>query len=167
LDDTKPLALKVLNIHKRIIYQPQSNIVELIKTLSRENDKVWPKEQWPRMKFNEPIKVGVVGGHGPIGYVVEQYDPDKIIQFRFLKPKGFYGIHKFEIESLNPSETQITHTIEMDTYGMGTLLWVFGVRSLHDALIEDAFDKIHNYFSDSKKETAWSLWGRFLRSRLN
>ncbi|MFT5646970.1 MAG: hypothetical protein ACI976_001656, partial [Aureispira sp.] len=41
------------------------------------------------------------GGHGPIGYVVQKYIPNELIQFRFTKPQKFVGIHQFEIESLN------------------------------------------------------------------
>ena len=89
--------MRVLNIHKRTINQPKSQIVELLKTLSSQNDKIWPKEKWPAMKFHGGIKVGAKGGHGLIIYSVEKYDPDKIIQFRFSKPNGFSGIHTFEI----------------------------------------------------------------------
>ncbi|MEP1488870.1 MAG: hypothetical protein ABJK28_10620 [Algibacter sp.] len=49
------------------------------------------------MKFKNGIKIGAQGGHGLIRYTVEKYNPNEIIQFRFSKPNGFHGIHKFEI----------------------------------------------------------------------
>jgi hypothetical protein len=158
--------LKVLNIHKRIINQPKNKVVDLINTLSTDNDKIWPKEKWPAMKFAGGIKIGAKGGHGPIKYVVEKYNSEQIIQFRFEKPEGFNGIHKFEIEPINKNETLIKHTIEMQTAGIGTLMWVLGIRSLHNALIEDCFDKIENNFLVDKKTSEWSFWVKYLRKRI-
>lgn len=157
--------MKVVNVHKRTINQPKSRVTELLKTLSTENDRIWPTEMWPKMKFENGIQVGAKGGHGPIKYSVEKYNPERIIQFRFIKPNGFNGIHKFEVEQLTENQTQIEHTIEMNTSGKGTLIWIFGIRSLHDALIEDGFDKLENNFLDQKKKTEWSFWVRFLRKQ--
>lgn len=158
--------MKVLNIHKRTLNQPKNKVSELLKTLSTEDDMIWPKEKWPKMKFSKGIKVGVKGGHGPIRYSVEKYDLDKIIQFRFYKPTGFNGIHKFEIEETGINRTEIKHTIDMKVQGKGIFVWVFAIRSLHNALIEDAFDKIENYLSGKKKSTQWNLWTKFLRKQL-
>ncbi len=155
--------MKVLNIHKRIINQPKSKVSELIKTLSTENDKIWPKGKWPAMKFEGGIKVGAKGGHGPIRYTVEKYDPNDTIQFRFSKPTGLNGIHKFEITEMADNQTEVKHTIDMNTEGTGTWLWIFGIRSLHDALIEDGFDRFENNFADEVKSTEWSWWVKFLR----
>ena len=159
--------MKVLNIHKRTLNQPKSEITELLKTLSTENDKIWPKEKWPEMKFKDGIKVGAKGGHGPIRYTVEKYIPSKIIQFRFSKPNGFNGVHKFEINELTNEKTEIKHTIDMNTEGKRTLIWIFAIRSLHNALIEDGFDNIENNFSDKQKSTKWSIWVKFLRKQIS
>ena len=156
--------MKVLNIHKRILNQPKPKVVELVKTLSKENDAIWPKDKWPMMKFKEGIQAGAKGGHGPIRYSVDKYDPNELIQFRFLKPVGFHGIHKFEITQLTPEKTEVKHTIEMNTVGTGTLLWILGIRSLHNALIEDAFDQLENHFTKDQKSTPWNFWVRFLRN---
>lgn len=158
--------MKVLNTHKRILNQPKSKIVELLETLSAENDKIWPKDKWPAMKFKGGIKVGAKGGHGPIRYSVEKYDPNKIIQFRFLKPNGFYGVHKFEVKELTKQKTEIKHTIDMSTRLKGTLIWIFGIRALHNALIEDGLDKLENNFLEKKKSTNWNFRVRFLRKQI-
>ena len=158
--------MKVLNIHTRIINQPKSKVTELLKTLSTENDKIWPKEKWPEIKFKDGIQVGSKGGHGPIRYSVEKYNPSEIIQFRFSKPNGFNGIHKFEINELSNEKTEIKHTIDMNTEGKGTLIWTFAIRSLHNALIEDGFDKLENNFLENRKLTKWNRWVKFLRKRI-
>lgn len=157
--------MKVLNIHKRTLDQHKSKVVELLETLSTENDKIWPKEKWPKMKFKGGIKVGAKGGHGPIRYSVEKYNPNKIIQFRFSKPNGFNGIHKFEINELTTKKTEITHTINMQTTGKGTLIWIFFIRALHNALIEDGLDKLENNFSNNQKSSQWNFWVKFIRKQ--
>ena len=159
--------MNVLNIHKRTIQQPKDKVTALLKTLSTENDKIWPKEKWPPMKFKAGIQENAKGGHGPIRYSVEKYTPNEIIQFRFLKPSGFNGIHKFEIRELSEEQTEITHTIDMKTAGKGTLIWLLAIRSLHNALIEDGFDKLENHFSEHKKNTQWNFWVKFLRKQLS
>lgn len=79
----------MLNIHKRTLNQPKIKVVELLETLASENDKIWPNEKWPPMKFKN--------------------------------------------------------------------------GSLHNALIEDAFDKIENNFTLSKKSTEWNFWVKIFR----
>lgn len=159
--------MKVLNIHKRTLNQPKNKVTELLKTLSTQNDKIWPKENWPEMKFEDGIQVvGSKGGHGPIRYSVEKYNPSEIIQFRFSKPNEFNGIHKFEINELSGGKTEIKHTVDMNTEGKGTFIWAFAIRSLHNALIEDGFDKLENNFSDNRKSTEWNVWVKFLRKQI-
>ena len=51
----------------------------------------------------------------------------------------------------------------MKTSGWATLKWVLAIRWLHDAFIEDAFDKVENNLSGSNKRTEWSKWVIFLR----
>ncbi|MBK8501612.1 MAG: hypothetical protein IPL46_05050 [Saprospiraceae bacterium] len=155
--------MKILNQHGRIISQPPPVLVKLISTLATKNDLVWPKEYWPAMKFGDGLKLGAVGGHGPIRYEVTRIDPTGLIAFEFRKPIGFCGQHKFEIIKLSDDRTKLEHTIDMRTEGMATLAWVFVIRWLHDALIEDAFNKIENHFSGTVKKTDWNIWVRTLR----
>lgn len=159
----KNKSLKIKNIHKRIINQPLEKVAAALATISTENDIVWPTENWPAMKFKNGIQVGAKGGHGPIRYSVEKYNPSEIIQFRFSKPVGFNGIHKFDLVEIAPQKTQINHTIDITTSLGATFSWFFAIRSLHNALIEDGFDKLENNFSNQKKKTEWNFWVKFLR----
>tara|TARA_R110002049_G_scaffold118559_2_gene272593 strand:+ start:1642 stop:2016 length:375 start_codon:yes stop_codon:yes gene_type:complete len=118
------------------------------------------------MKFKDGIQVGEKGGHGPIRYTVEKYDPNEIIQFRFSKPIGFNGIHKFEIRELSDKQTELKHTIDMNTEGKATLKWLFVIRSLHNALLEDGFDKLENIFSNEKRRSEWNIWVKMIRKQL-
>ena len=155
--------MQVLNIHRRSLSAPKKEVVELLKTLSTDKDKVWPIEKWPAMKFKSGIGVSAKGGHGLIKYSVEIYDPYSIIQFRFTEPKGFNGIHKLEVFELNNARTEIIHTIDMTTQGKGTVLWIIAIRSLHNALIEDAFDKLESNYSNEQKTSKWNYWVKLLR----
>jgi len=75
-------------------------------------------------------------------------------------------VHRLQIKAIEPQRTTLVHTIEMKTSPQGTLKWMLFVRSLHDALIEDAFDKVENYFDDQERNSKWSLWVRFCRKIL-
>ena len=155
--------MKVLNIHKRIINQPKAIVALDLATLSKENDAIWPLENWPAMRFKNGIKTG---GHGPIRCTMEEYNPSEIIQFRFTKPKGFDGIHKLELKEISNQKTEIKHTIDINTSGKAILSWIFVIRPLHNALIEDAFDKLENRYTANPKSTEWNVWVKFLRKLL-
>ena len=158
--------MKVLNIHKRVIHQPKIEIAELLDSLASENDKMLATDKWPRMKLDKGLQVGSKGGHRPIRYSVQAYQQGEWVEFKFSKPKGFNGIHKFEITALDAQRTEIKHTIDMNTSIKATIIWSLAVRWLHDAYIEDAFDKVENQFSTVKNPYQWNIWVRFLRGAL-
>lgn len=155
--------MKVLNIHTRKIGKPVHDLLELFSTLATKHDQIWPKESWPAMKFKNGLQVGANGGHGPIRYQIIDFDPASHIEFKFQKPSGFHGSHKLEISALDADTTEIKHTIDITTSGSGTLSWLLGIRSLHDALIEDAFDKVERQLTHTDSKTTWSLWVKLLR----
>jgi len=155
----------VINIHKRKLKQTKNQVGILFKTLATKEDKIWPIEKWPAIRFKEPLSIGVKGGHGSVKYTIIEFVEGKSIKFKFSKPDGFIGTHQFYIKEIDNTTTVITHEINMNTSTVkATLLWVLIVRWLHDALIEDAFDKIVNSYSEEKKETSYLLWVKILRS---
>ena len=158
--------MKVINIHERIIDQPKEKVSALIETLASTNDKVWPMDKWPPMKLDHGLQAGSKGGHGPVRYFIDKYDRGELIQFNFTKPQGFNGNHRFEISEPSQNQTLLKHTIDMNTSGSAIFTWALAIRWLHNALIEDAFDKIENHFSKIKKRTPWSVWVKFLRGVL-
>ena len=158
--------MNVINIHERVIHQPKEKVSALVATLAGHNDQVWPKEKWPAMKFDQGLKEGSKGGHGPIRYFIDKYDPGTVLKFTFTGPKGFSGGHRFEISELGKDQTLLKHTIDMNTSGTATVTWALGIRWLHDALTEDALDKVENHFSEEKKMTEWNVWVKILRGIL-
>jgi hypothetical protein len=157
--------MKVINIHRRIINQSKSNVGAVFNTLATHNDAIWPIEKWPAIKFKEGVKVGSKGGHGPIRYVIKDYIKGELIRFSFFKPLGFNGIHELYLNEISNEETEIVHRIKMSTTFWASLQWIIAIRWLHDALIEDAFDKLENHFSVEKKSTKHSFWVVILRSK--
>ena len=158
--------MKILNIHTRIIDQPKSEISPLLATLSTPNDVIWPHGKWPPMRFKEGLKVGAKGGHGPIRDSIDQYIPGDLIQFRFSKPSGFDGVHRFEINALDEARTEIKHVVETKANLKSYLSWSLVIRWLHDAVVEDAFDNLENHFLAEKKTSEWSFWVKFWRNAL-
>ena len=155
--------MRVINIHKRTINQPKENVSKLFKTLATSGDLVWPYENWPAIRFRDGLQVASKGGHGRIRYTIIEFIAGENIMFQFSKPEGFVGTHELRIEEINKTKTQISHKIKVNTSFKATLLWVFVIRWLHDALIEDAFDKVENYFLTEKKETKHNNWVKLLR----
>ena len=154
--------MKVIKIHKRHISQPKSELANLLKTLATDNDMMLATDKWSPMKLDKGLQVGSKGGHGPIKYFVTDYQQDNSITFHF-DLKGFDGFHKFEIAETEANKTQLTHIIDLSTSGSATLKWALAIRWLHDAYIEDAFDKVENHFTIEKKKSEWTMWVKILR----
>lgn len=157
--------MKVLNIHKRELNQPKAELAKLFTTLASENDMMLATDKWSPMKLDKGLSIGSKGGHGPIKYTVTDYHPDDSITFQFTLP-GFNGFHKFELTALATDKTELAHVIDMTTSGTATLKWALAIRWLHDAYIEDAFDKVENHFAVEKKSSEWSWWVKTLRKMM-
>jgi hypothetical protein len=155
--------MKVVNVHTRTISQPKERLGELLETLATKNDRVLATDKWSPMRLDKGLTPGSKGGHGPIGYTVLEYKPGELVHFKFTRPTGFNGFHKFEITEAEKNKTAIRHTIEMDLSGAALLQWTVAIRWLHDAYIEDAFDKVENHFATQKKTSEWSTWVKLLR----
>ncbi len=156
--------MKVINIHSRVIDQPKEVLSSLFDTLASKNDQLLATDKWPAMYLDQGLAVGSKGGHGTIRYTVEQYTPGESIQFRFTRPKGFDGFHKFKICHVSADQTELRHEINMQLRAGAILTWPLMIRHLHDAYIEDAFDRVENHFRNEKKTSKWTPWVRFLRA---
>jgi hypothetical protein len=135
----------------------------LLDAVASPDDRLWPKDRWPRIGFDRPLGVGASGGHGPISYVVEEYVPGQLLKCRFLGPRGFDGHHWLEVVPRAAGAVVLRHTIRMQARGMGLLIWAFVVRPMHDALIEDALARAQATLGFVPEVRPWSLWVRLLR----
>lgn len=156
--------MKAINIHSRTIGQPMAKVSQLFKTLATQEDLIWPYENWPAIRFKDGLRVGSHGCHGRIRYTIIDFREGEYIKFQFTKPEGFNGTHELKISEIDKNTTEITHEIRMKTTFKASLLWIFVIRWLHDALIEEAFDKVENHFQNNKKKTTYNFWVKQLRT---
>ena len=131
----------VINTHERSINALASELSRLIDQLATSQDIFWPRDRWQAMRFDRPLQVGAVGGHGPIHYVIERYEPGREIEFRFIAPKGFNGTHRLSLEPISPTQSRIKHEIRMTLSGAARLTWPLAFEAMHDALVEDGLDR--------------------------
>ena len=61
------------------------------------------------------------------------------------------------------NETELRHTIEMNTEGAALLSWPIFVRPLHNALVEDALTVVEENLGVKKHVKSWSVYVRVLR----
>ena len=155
--------MKVLSIHERELDANCEQVGALIDSLASEDDRLWPNHSWPRIQFDRPLSIGADGGHGPIGYSVEEYNPARSIKFRFTKPKGLKGFHAFEVLNKTQQSVSLRHTIEMTTHGSAILTWPLVIRPLHDALLEDALATAEASLGMIPKIQSWSPWVKLIR----
>ncbi|MBI5251453.1 MAG: hypothetical protein HY912_18345 [Desulfomonile tiedjei] len=118
------------------------------------------------MEFDSPLGIGARGGHGPVRYTVQDYVPGRKVVFQFALAglaNGLEGRHWFEIVP-TPETTVFRHVIDAECGFVMWLKWAFLIRPLHDALLEDAFDKVElDLHGRLQRPSSWSLWVRTLR----
>jgi hypothetical protein len=155
----------IRNVHARTLAAPTAVIGALLDSVASDDDRLWPAH-WPPMRLDGPLAVGAAGGHGPIRYSVERYDPGRCIVFRFAPGLGIHGIHRLEVEVDNPApgRTTLRHVLEGSLYGVTRVTWPVAIRWLHDALLEDLLDRAQADVEGAVARPArWSPWVRLLR----
>lgn len=133
--------MHVHNVHRRTIDAAPEQLGALIDGLAGPADRLWPTDRWPAMRFDRPLQVGARGGHGPVRYWIEHYEPGWRIRFRFQRPGGMRGFHEFHLVTSNDDRPpELVHVLDAQLHGLGRLSWPLVYRPLHDALLEDALD---------------------------
>ena len=130
-----------VNIHERLFPVPVIDVATLISTLASADDRLWPHEDWPRMRFDRGLVVGAFGGHGPVRYRVERVDPAGEVVFRFTGPSGFHGWHGYRAQEITEGQTVLREELRIAPRGWARITWPLFFRHLHDALIEESLDK--------------------------
>lgn len=159
--------MNVVNVHERSLGAPTDAVGTLLDSLASGDDRLWPAETWPRMRFDRPLGAGAVGGHGPIRYVVEEYVPGRSIRFRFVAPAGFDGGHRFEVVPHDDGTSALRHVLEMRVRGRARITWPLVFRPLHDALLEDALSRAETSLGLPVHVRRWSRRVRLLRAVLS
>jgi hypothetical protein len=155
--------MQVRNVHERTLSASVREIGALLDKLGSPDDRLWPRDRWPRMRVAQPLAVGPMGSHGPIQYTVEAYVPGQRVRFRFTEPRGFKGYHEFQAEPTANDRTLLRHILQMHAVGAARLSWLLVFRPLHDALLEDLLDCAAVAAGDAPLRRRWSLYVRALR----
>jgi hypothetical protein len=154
--------MRVRNVHRRVVDQAE-RAAALIDGLGGSEDRLWPADRWPAMRLDRPLQVGARGGHGPIRYAVEVYEPGQRVRFRFERPRGFHGFHEFNLLRGDGRSPVLMHVLEARFTGMALVSWPVVFRPLHDALIEDALDNAQRAAGDLRQPASWSRYVHALR----
>jgi hypothetical protein len=156
----------VHNMHERTLLADARRVGALLDSLGSPQDRLWPQDRWPVMRFDRLLQVGAIGGHGPIRYIVERYEPGCAVWFRLTEPAGFEGGHGFDLEPTASGGTRLRHVLTMDLRGTARVSWPLIFRPLHDALVEDVLDRAAVAVGDPPYKRGWSPWVRVLRATL-
>ena len=128
----------VRNMHERVIPAPAAAVGRLLDGLASDDDRLWPADRWPPIRFDRGLVVGARGGHGPIRYEVADRVPGERVVFRFTKL--LQGTHRFEVWG-SSGGTLLRHVVEGRPRGSMRIVWPLALRHLHDACVEDALDR--------------------------
>ena len=159
------MLVRLRNLHERAFAASPEAAGRLLDGLSGHPDPLWPEGPWPPMRFDRPLGVDATGGHGPIRYQVEEYEPGHRVLFRFSGPTGLTGTHEWQAAAA-PAGCFLRHVIEGQSAGKMLLAWPLVYRPLHDALIEAALDKAEQALTGAvARPQSWSWWVRLLRRR--
>ena len=155
--------MAVLNIHERALSATPAQAGALIDGLASDDDRLWPHQNWPPVRYDRPLEVGAIGGHGPIRYTVTHYVPGQWLRCRFTGPHGVDGFHDFAWHSQG-DKTVLRHTLAIHPRGTARFSWPLVFRPLHDALLEDCLDRAKQATTGRVARPAqWSVYVRLLR----
>lgn len=158
--------MKIVSHRERNFSASPDSVGRILDTISSHDDKLWPRENWPPMILDAAVKTGASGGHGFVRYRVEEYKPGRRVIFRFDGTgltAGFDGRHYFEVVPRN-NHVILRHIIDADGDFKTWFMWKMLIEPLHDALLEDAFDKAErNLHGSVRKPSRWSLRVKILR----
>lgn len=155
--------MRITNVHSRVFSADSLDRVgALIDSLAGDDDRLWPHENWPVLRFDRPLGVGAKGGHGPIRYHVTEYEPARRIRFVFSRPTGLRGYHEWQAQPV-PAGYELRHSLVAKTVGWTVLSWPSIWRWLHDALLEDALDKAAVNLGCGGPRSSWPVYVRVLR----
>lgn len=155
--------MDVRRVHSRRIAAPPDRVGLLLDNLGSDDDRLWAGHRWPphrQMRFDRPLGVGAVGGHGHAAYVVEAYEPGRALTFLFADGFPLVGTHRLIVEADGEGGSRLVHILDAEVRGSMLLLWPI-VRRAYDSYVEDLFDCAERAVTGSRPEEARQpLWLR-------
>ncbi len=161
--------MKVYNVHERVVRCTKKQAQEIMSTYGSLTDRMYPFDRWPNMYLEGPpgpTVVGSVFNRGAARLVITLFENGEQLRYswKFLKPAGFDGTHTGSVVDLGNGTMAFRSVIDMHTRGWkATLLWLFVMHSLHDAVVGDSFDKLERELGLTPKARTWTPWVRLLR----
>jgi hypothetical protein len=161
--------MQIVNVHERILPATIDEVGALLDGLAGPGDRLWPEDLWPGLplRFDRPLGVGARGGHGPVRYQVEEYEPGRRVVFRFSEKMGLDGTHRLEVDD-SQGVTELRHVLEGRlTNAKAIRRWLLVTRPMHDAVLEDLLDHAELAVTGRVLRPArWSWRVRLLRRLL-
>ncbi len=159
------LSDEVIIRHALLLPVEPARAGALLDSLGSTEDRLWPSESWPAQWLDRRIGVGARGGHGPVRYVVDLYQPGCRVRYRFLRPRGIRGWHEYTVD---PTEhgARITHTYAARHRGMVRIIWPVALRPLHDAATLDSLVKAQRELGLPAPPVRRGRWVQLLRLTL-
>ena len=154
--------MKVVNIHERVLDGSVAKVGRLVDSLGSTNDLLWPIDRWVPMKFDGPLGVGAVGGHGPSGTPLNPMC--RAIASNFVLPNRRVFSARIVLRSNRPMEERpdsgtLSRCKSLDgPFSLGSI-----IRPLHDALMEDALDHAEASLGKQMPRRKWSCWVKVVR----
>jgi hypothetical protein len=154
--------MRIHNVHERRL-APGGEPGSLIDGLAGKDDRLWPHDRWPAMRFDGGLREGNEGGHGPIHYRVLEHRPGRLARFAFTAPPGLIGEHRWELID-GDGAIVLRHVLSGRTEGRMRWQWPLLFEPLHDALVEDGLDRAAAATSDTAYQPRrWHPRARALR----
>jgi hypothetical protein len=152
---------------RRFFISQQSGLNAIIDTFADDDSILWPVEVWPRDRFESKLALNACGGHGGTRYSVAEYVPGHFLKFEFTFPKSYHGFHSFRLTQVKNQQWLLEHNTFIKTNVWKWFLWVMLISPVHNALIQDAFDKAEKYASTNLLFLSkWPLRVYFIRHLL-
>ena len=160
--------LRIHNVHARTFPVSAERLGPLIDGLAGPDDRLWPHDRWPPMRFDQGLREGARGGHGPVRYHVAELVPGRRVVFPFDPDRGatrgIHGEHRLEVSAVEGG-AELRHVVEARCTLGAWVRWLAVIRPLHDALLEDALDQAAGHVTGTRvTPRRHSRWVRILRS---
>jgi hypothetical protein len=155
------MTMNIANDHARDYPGAAARLPALLDAFADPARTIWPSPPWPALRLDRGLAVGSRGGHGPIRYAVCEYEPGRRVRFAFDPALGFVGWHELVVDGAS-----LAHRMRFAARGVALAKWALVIRPLHDALIEDLFDRAAAALGQSPVQAPWTWRVRFGRALL-
>lgn len=159
-------SANVVSVHETFVACPAQRVGALLDQFDKPLSPCWPHVAWPRDRFDGPVRVGAVGGHGATRYRVVRHLPGQELVFRFESPPGFEGVHGLRVTARQDGSV-ITHFSRLRLSPYHMCMWRCVVRWVHDALIGDLLDGMERHLTGKvERPRRWKWRVYFFRHAL-